>query len=153
LKFIVDAMLGTLAKWLRIMGYDTLYEKNFSDDDLFFKAFLEDRILLTRDRELSERVGEKQSHFITEVKLKDQLRQLIARFELDEHKNLLSRCVLCNSPIVPITKEKVKDRVPDYVFETVSEFYFCENCNKIYWRGSHAEQIQAFLSEIKGEKP
>ncbi len=156
MKFIVDAMLGTLAKWLRIMGFDTLYDKNFSDDDLFFKAFLEERILLTRDRELSERVGEKQSLYITETKLKNQLRQVIGRFDLDAEKKLLSRCVLCNEPIIFIEKEKAKNRVPEYVFRTTKEFYYCQNCDKIYWSGSHVEQIQTFLSEIKEknyEKP
>ena len=152
MKFIVDAMLGTLAKWLRIMGYDTLYDKKFSDDDLFFKAFLEDRILLTRDRELSKRVGENQSQFITAVKLKEQLKQVIGRFHLDVHKSVLSRCVLCNSTIEPIAREKVKDSVPTYVFETEQKFYYCAQCKKVYWSGSHVAQIHVFLSEMRGEE-
>ena len=151
MKFIVDTMLGTLAKWLRIMGFDTLYDKHFSDDDLFFKAFLENRILLTRDRELSKRVGAQQCFYIKETVLKDQLKEVVEKYDLDSEKNLLSRCVVCNEPIFRIDKAKVKGRVPAFVFDTVDEFYYCRTCDKIYWAGSHVKHIREFLKNMKGK--
>lgn len=147
-KFIVDAMLGRLARWLRILGYDTIYEPNYSDDELFFRAHQEKRILLTRDSELAHRMNPRFCLFISEQAVRDQLKQIITHYQLNVEDHLFSRCTLCNHSIEMIAKVKVKDRVPEFVYRSVDEFYYCTNCDKIYWAGSHIKQVRDLLSKL-----
>ena len=148
MKFIADVMLGRLAKWLRILGYDTLYDSNFTDDELFFKAHQEKRILLTRDSDLAQRMNPKYCFFINEQAVRKQVKQVIARYHLNTEQYLFTRCTLCNEPIHPIAKESVEGRIPQFVYNSVNEFYFCERCDKIYWAGSHIKQVRDLLSKL-----
>ena len=149
MKFIVDAMLGKLAKWLRILGYDTIYNPKLSDDDLFFKAHLENRILLTRDLELSQRVRKELGFYIKSQNLRNQLNQVVLSFNLNTQENIFTRCVLCNNSIAEIDREQIKDRLDKFIYETTDKFYFCESCDKIYWPGSHVKLAKSFLAKIK----
>ncbi len=148
MKFIVDVMLGTLAKWLRIMGFDTIYDTRFTDDDLFFKAHQEQRILLTKDADLAFKMNPRFSYYLSEKKLPDQLRKVINHFQLTAEISIFSRCVRCNEKIKPIKKEIIKDKIPAYVFQTTKEFFYCCYCEKIYWPGSHVEQVKKFLENL-----
>ena len=148
MKFIADVMLGRLAKWLRILGYDTLYDSNFTDDELFFKAHQEKRILLTRDSDLAKRMNPKYCFFIDEQAVREQVKQVIAQFDLNTEQYLFTRCTLCNEPIHLIAKELVESRVPQFVYNSVDEFYYCEHCDKIYWAGSHIKQVRDLLSKL-----
>lgn len=148
MKFIVDAMLGSLAKWLRILGYDTVYDPKVNDDDLFFKTHLENRILLTRDSELACRVKKGLSFLLKNENLRDQLKLAISHFELNTNEHIFTRCVLCNNRITEIKKDLIKNRLDHFIFETVDKFYFCEFCDKIYWAGSHVKLAKSFLAEI-----
>jgi len=149
MRFIVDVMLGSLAKWLRILGHDTLYNPSFSDDELFFKAHLENRVLLTRDKELAARVREDLCLYIQSKKLKDQLKQVFTCFPNFSEENIFTRCVLCNNLVKPVPKNEVRGRVPEYVFNSVEIFYYCNKCDKIYWEGSHIEHVKSFLIELR----
>ncbi|HEX9974005.1 MAG TPA: Mut7-C RNAse domain-containing protein [bacterium] len=148
MKFIVDAMLGRLARWLRILGYDTLYDSGFSDDDLFFKAHQEKRILLTRDSGLAHRMNPRYCFFISEQAVRDQLKQIIVYYQLNVEDYLFSRCTLCNSAIESIAKEDVAGRVPDFVFSSINDFFYCASCDKIYWTGSHIKQVRELLLKL-----
>lgn len=151
MKFIVDAMLGRLARWLRILGYDTIYDPNFSDDDLFFKAHQEKRILLTRDSELAHRMNPRYCCFITDHSVRDQLRQIIVTYQLNVEDFLFSRCTLCNSSIEAIAKENSQGRVPEFVYNSTQEFYYCAHCDKIYWAGSHIKQVRELIANLSLE--
>lgn len=148
MKFIADVMLGRLAKWLRILGYDTLYDSHFSDDDLFFKAHQQKRILLTRDSELAKRMNPEYCLFITESSVPEQVKQVVEHCHLNTEDYIFSRCTLCNNLIKSIAKALVKDRVPDFVFDSIDKFYYCERCDKIYWAGSHIKLVRQALSKI-----
>ncbi|HDN80063.1 MAG TPA: hypothetical protein ENG33_06340, partial [Chloroflexi bacterium] len=116
MKFLADSMLGSLAKWLRILGYDTLYFPNMEDSELARLAMKEGRVLLTRDQELARRKGLK-ALLIKSEKLQEQITQVFRELNL-EKKNPFSRCPVCNTPLQPVDKEAVRGRVPAYVFET-----------------------------------
>jgi len=148
MKFIVDSMLGRLAKWLRILGYDTLYDASMDDEELFFTAHLEKRILLTRDGELARRMNEKYCTFIYSERVKEQVKQVMAKYNLHPVEQVFTRCTLCNGLLTEIDRDSVKHRVPDLVYVTVETFAYCRNCSKIYWPGSHLKGVKQILDEM-----
>ena len=141
-SFILDDQLGKLARWLRILGYDTLYFREIDDCDLIRKAAEQKRILLTRDTRLAADPGPATCIFVESDNWLEQLRQLITELKLTlTPDNLFSRCLLCNSPFNSIPKTSVKDRVPPFVFKTQEEFVYCPSCDKIYWQGTHVSHV------------
>jgi uncharacterized protein with PIN domain len=133
-------MLGRLAKWLRLLGYDTAYETDATDHELARRARAEERLLLTCDRELAARRGLK-TLLIHFQQLEDQVQQVQAALGPPPDPSL-SRCSVCNVVLEGIPAEKVEDRVPRYVLETNSEFRHCPGCGRIYWSGSHVEAME-----------
>ena len=147
-KFIVDVMLGRLARWLRILGYDTLYDSHFTDDDLFFKAHQEKRILLTRDGDLARRMNPDFCFFISENFVRDQVKKVVKQFNLNIEDYIFTRCTLCNNLIREIPKKQADGRVPAFVYHSVGKFYYCDRCDKIYWSGSHIKLARELLSQL-----
>lgn len=145
MRFLCDAMLGRLNHWLRLLGYDTVYSKA-GDHELARLARAEGRILLTRDSQLAERRGI-QSLLIVTDDPQDQLQQVVRAFNLTRSQ-AFSRCPTCNTPLVPIARSAVKDRVPPYVFQRHTSFQECPTCRKVYWRGSHWQRIRDRLETI-----
>ena len=145
-KFIVDFMCGRLAKWLRILGYDTEFVKDFSRHKIMMKSLSEQRIVLTRDTRLSKKKVYKLI-LIKSDKVREQVRQVIKELNLKLQKEkFFTICSICNKQVVPIEKEKVKDLVPLYVYQNIKEFYQCPDCQRVYWQGSHYD---LFLKEIE----
>lgn len=141
-------MLGRLAKWLRVMGYDVLYLKNVEDEKIVENAIKEDRILLTRDKKLAKKF--KNSLYIEEKDLDGQIRKVVEAFEITKNEeNFLSRCIICNVEIEEIEKEKVKGKVPENVFENFEEFWICKKCGRIYWAGTHWKNMKEKMEKIK----
>jgi uncharacterized protein with PIN domain len=141
--FLVDAMLGRLAKWLRILGYDTLYDPSWDDAQLVRLARAEDRILLTRDLELARRKGVLVLRVASES-LEAQLDQLHAELGVVAFAPW-TRCPVCNSYLLMVPKGDAWGQVPPYVFVTQEEFRLCPHCNRFYWRGTHRQQMQALV--------
>jgi uncharacterized protein with PIN domain len=142
-RFVVDGMLGSLARWLRILGYDTDYVNQRDDAELVRVARAEDRVLLTRDRELAGRRGVR-TLLIESQSLDDQLAQVTASFPLPPGSHP-GRCSVCNSVLVEARPEEVAHRVPRYVLKRHSHFHRCPGCDRVYWRGSHWRNMQARL--------
>lgn len=147
IKFIADTMLGRLAKWLRILGNDTLYPGQESDQRLARIAAEENRILLTRDTGLASRKGFRKL-LVDSDRLSEQLAQVIEAFDLKVNDRTLSLCLLCNRPLREIEKEEARDKVPPYVFQTQSRFFQCSECGKIYWAGTHLDHIRKELVKL-----
>jgi hypothetical protein len=146
-KLLVNGMLGSLAKWLRILGYDTAYFSQIGDNELARIARAEERILLTRDRELAKREG-LNCLLIESDELEEQVRQAIEGLGLTLDRPF-SRCPICNTPLKEIGKEEVKDRVPVYIFQTHKHFRFCPKCEKPYWRGTHWDKMKETIEKFK----
>ncbi len=139
-------MLGTLAKWLRILGYDTLFDPALDDHRLVRLARAENRTLLTRDGELSRRRGVRVLLVATE-NLDDQIRQVLAELELVPDRSF-SRCPVCNELLETLDRAEAKARVPAYVALTHETFRFCPACQRVYWRGTHWQRMDEHLARL-----
>jgi len=147
MKFLCDHMLGTLAKWLRMLGFDTSYSPPIDDDELLKVAWREGRILLTRDKN----VGSFKEVKILNVEsddLDEQLGEVLKACNL-EIKDPMSRCSLCNTLVREVKKEDCAGKVPQGVFERQDKFWFCDKCKKYYWAGSHWDKIVERIEVLK----
>ncbi|NIV39313.1 MAG: hypothetical protein GWN58_60840 [Anaerolineae bacterium] len=152
MRFVADAMVGTLAKWLRILGYDTCFDPDMDDHQLVRLARAEDRVLLTRDRKLARRPG-LNAVFVTSQSLEAQIDQVLTELNL-EPEHSFSRCPVCNEQLAEVDREAARDRVPAYVARTQKSFRACPACQRVYWRGTHWQQMDEQLARIlKGEIP
>ncbi len=150
IRFIADAMLGRLARWLRILGYDTAYEKVITDESLIERTIQEDRWLLTRDRRLTERkVIRGRCTLITHDDLEGQLRQLHQDLELDLNCGRDYRCADCNVALISIPHDEAAPLVPPVVARQYQEFLQCAHCRRVFWQGSHWEDLNARLAAVK----
>lgn len=149
MKFVADCMLGKLARWLRMLGYDTCYIANASDDELVRIAVREDRVLLTRDSGLCDRrMVRRRCVFVDWGPTGQQVRQVIDTLGLlVSPESLFTRCAVCNSEITPVEKAEVQNRVPPYVFQTQTDYGYCAACDKIYWRGTHVRHVLETLGK------
>ncbi len=144
-RFIVDGMLGSLARWLRLLGYDADYDNRRDDAELVRLARAENRVLLTRDRELAGRRGV-QTLFIDSQVLDEQLAQVTAAFPRPA-ESAPARCSMCNTVLAPATPEELADRLPAYVLRKYHDFWRCPGCDRIYWPGSHWQSMRARLRQ------
>jgi len=148
IKFFCDDNLGKLAKWLRTFGYDTRFQLTIEDGELVSVALKENRIILSRDTKLSRFKIKEKYLLIQSEKPLEQLKQVIDYFELKIDKGLLfSRCLVCNQVLQKVEKEKIKDRVYPYVYQTQKKIVYCSVCDRIYWAGTHVEKMTKKLSE------
>lgn len=148
-KFIADCHLGRLAKYLRILGYDTLFFSHIEDRKLADMSLKEDRIILTRDRELSQR-KRANAFYLQPTEIKAQLKVLFEHFDL--HKGqLLSRCIICNTPLRITPKEEIIDLLPEGVKKHFDYFEQCPTCKRIYWHGDHYRNMMSLLDELEEE--
>lgn len=149
MKFIADCMLGKLARWLRILGYDTVYHTFAEDDHLLEQARSENRILLTQDGPLFERAPQDCCIHIDHNTLEDQMAQLVQTLGLTLDREPFTRCLTCNTPLVQITPQEARDQVPPYVFQTQKRFFKCPTDNQVFWRGTHVDRMDEHLDRIK----
>jgi len=156
MKFIADSMLGRLARWLRLLGYDTIYYPQIEDRVLLRIAREDNRILLTRDSRLVKVRGLRNFLLLKDNNTFEQLKNVMKAFNLNPYdkfneekkSSILSRCTLCNGILENIPKEQARDYVPQYVYTTSDSFKHCSKCNKFYWKGTHPERFRKKLKEI-----
>ena len=140
IKFIADVMVGKLARWLRVLGFDVEYSNAFEDGEVVRRAESEDRIILTRDTGLAARRMRARCLLIDSGDYKEQSRQVLRTLSLKDFRTF-SRCLECNVPLQSVDKEAVFERVPPYVYLTQDRFAMCSVCNRVYWHGTHAEEM------------
>ncbi len=145
-SFVADEMLGSLARWLRIMGYDTLYAKDQGDNAILERSRTDGRYLLTRDKELAMRMGEK-GIYISSDDLDGQLGQVTKRFGLAPDDSLV-RCTVCNGELEVVDVERARGSVPEGALAANSVFFVCKSCGKFYWRGTHWINIRKKLESL-----
>ena len=146
MKFLADHMLGTLAKWLRLLGQDVTYPGPVADNDLKAEAEKEGRTILTRDRELAGRVAG--GIYIESDDLEEQLLQVMRAFGIPPDLRP-ERCSVCNSPLAAVAKADVAGKVPEKVLEYQQEFWHCAKCGRFYWKGSHWTRMEERLRALR----
>lgn len=141
-------MLGSLARWLRLLGYDAELDTVSCDADLARRAEREGRWLLTRDRRLA--AAGPRSLLVRSENVDEQLAEVLGRLGLEAGgRGFGTRCAACNGEVEPVPREAVRDLVPGHVWSTAREFRRCTRCGRVYWRGSHVERIEARIGEIR----
>ena len=140
LRFIADVMVGKLARWLRILGLDVAYSNTYKDDEIIRIAKEEHRIILTRDTGLAARQDRVRCILIESGDYKEQIVQVVRSFGLKDFE-IFSRCLECNVALADVDKESVFEKVPPYVYLTQERFALCPSCNRVFWHGTHADQM------------
>ncbi len=147
-RFLADCNVGRLARWLRALGYDASYHAHIADSELVREAAAENRVVLTRDRDLTRRrviqTGVVRAILIRDDDVIAQLRQVFSELGL-ELKDALTRCIECNSELVSRAPSTVVERVPPYVRHTQSRYSECPACGRVYWAGTHWQRMREVL--------
>ncbi len=148
IKFIADFHLGKLARYLRLCGFDTLYEKDYTDDEIVLISSLQKRIILTRDKRLLNNKKVTHGIRIRSGYPESQLKEVFDRLDLKNLAKPFSRCMECNSLLAEVPKEKITDRLPPRTKEFYDTFKLCPQCDHIYWEGSHFLRMKEFIDNF-----
>lgn len=146
--FILDGHLGQLATFLRLLGFDALYRNDYDDEELAQVAHEEGRILLTRDRRLLMRKLVAHGYCLRTMEPNQQIRDVLQRFGLHGRIEPWRRCLRCNGRLHPVAKEAVLDRLEPKTKKYYHEFHICEECEQVYWKGSHYKPLQQFVDQL-----
>lgn len=156
-RFVADVMLGKLAKWLRIAGYDVLYSNKYSDDELIAISREQGRILLSLDSRLLVRKSVDFFIYLQPGTLESQIRRILELTNTAQIPAPFSRCLSCNEILLKATRESVRERIPEYVYKTHKNFKLCPTCGKIFWSGTHRKSVLRYLERLlpasPGERP
>ena len=148
-RFILDVHLGTLARYLRLTGFDVLYEKKDRGDEwIAVTAAEEQRIVVSRDKGLLKRSVITRGYWLRSTHPKQQMIELVQRYHLTQWFQPFKRCTHCNGLVHPVEKNKIQERLPDHVREHITEFRECNLCHHLYWKGSHYTKINTFIQEL-----
>ncbi len=144
-------MLGKLAKWLRIAGFDVLYSNRYTDEELVSLSAREERVLLSRDTRLLVQRSVRHFIFLESDRVQEQMKQIFRTTATTAIPGLFTRCLTCNEALSDIDREEVRGRVPPYVFQTQENFKFCARCQKIYWAGTHRQSVLRMLEKLTNQ--
>ena len=147
-KFIADVHLGRLAKYLRLCGFDTLYGMSLTDRAIINLSLAEDRIILSRDKELLQNRHVIQSFRIMSAEPVEQLKEVLNRFDLRNNLHPFTRCTICNGEVAGVVKEEIDKALQPKTRNYYDEFKKCTSCGKIYWEGSHYERMKEFVNSL-----
>jgi uncharacterized protein with PIN domain len=155
IKFIADNNVGKLARWLRLIGYDTLLFKQKDDGQMIKIALSENRVILTKDAQFMKRRlvtnGKLKTIHIKQDDPKLQVQEVVETLNLNYHFKPFSLCLECNRALIARDKEEVKNLVPARVFETQTQYTQCPACHRIYWPGTHWQALDKKLQDLQGK--
>ena len=145
--FLCDGMLGKLARYLRLLGYDTIYFNTPSRKEFIEKARVEERVILSKCIRLNE-VKRAKVFIIHAESIVEQLKEVIKGLRLKPDDGaFFSRCSFCNLPLKKVEKERIKEKVPLSIYSTMAEFTVCDNCQRVFWQGSHWQRMKERLGK------
>jgi uncharacterized protein with PIN domain len=147
-RFVADAHLGGLARMLRMLGFDTLYDNHYQDEAIAAIAERDGRIVLTRDRELLKRRTVTRGCYVHALKSEHQLREIVERLDLVRSAHPFTLCLHCNAPLRAVDKVNVLDRLPPRVQQCYERFSTCDDCGRVYWEGSHWQAMRRLLDTL-----
>jgi len=156
IKFIADNNVGKLARWLRLIGYDTLLFEHKDNNRMISTALTEGRVVLTKDTEFMKRrlvtSGKLRAILIEQDEPKRQIREVVEALKLDYHFRPFSLCLECNQALVPRSREEVQSLVPPHVFQTQTQYTQCPTCRRVYWPGTHWQAMVRELQDLQRER-
>jgi uncharacterized protein with PIN domain/sulfur carrier protein ThiS len=152
-RFALDVHLGKLARLLRRFGFDASYANSATDEEIVRAARREKRIILTRDRGLLKRRAVTHGYLVRSSQPQEQLAEVLRRFDCRGQVRMFTRCIECNRPLVRIDAERAAARVPPLVAAAYSDFSVCEECGRVFWKGSHWERMKKLAAEVLGANP
>ncbi len=152
-RFVLDVHLGKLARLLRMFGFDAAWSGTVDDEDLVRAARREKRIILSRDRGLLKRRLVTHGYLVRGSDPRDQVAEVIRRFDLSRAVHPFGRCMRCNEPLVPCEKNAALPLVPEVVGTMYSAFSRCPSCHRVFWKGSHWERMKKLAAEVLDELP
>lgn len=150
-RFVVDNHLGQLARYLRMLGFDALYRNDYQDEELACISSVEKRTLLTRDRRLLMRNAVQDGYWVRHKIPREQLVEVLRRFQLCEQVAPFKRCLRCNGLLQPVSKEAVLHRLEPLTKKYFEQFRICPECEQVYWQGSHYERMVGFIEQVVAE--
>jgi len=150
LRFVTDVHLGRLTRYLRLLGFNTLYCNSFDPGDLIEVSIRQARVLLTRSRRLLKHKVITRALLVRDVDSTMQLKAIFQRLELYAEARPFSRCLCCNGLIEPISKQQVAHRLPSRVRAGYETFFLCSSCNRVYWKGTHFRRMSRFVQDVLG---
>lgn len=148
IRFILDVHLGKLARWLRLLGFDTLYRNDYDDPEIVAIAAVEGRTVLTRDSGIIKRRAVRRGYLIQSTDPQEQLREVLDYYQLFDQVAPFHRCLACNGILTPVDKSTILDQLEPKTIRYYDTFFRCTACGKIYWRGGHHARMQEFLAKI-----
>ncbi|HDJ33906.1 MAG TPA: twitching motility protein PilT [Bacteroidetes bacterium] len=151
-RFILDVHLGKLARYLRLFGFDTVYEKDYDDREIARRSVEEKRILLTRDVGLLKHKDLTHGYWLRSQQPMTQLQEVLDHFDLYSQAKPFSRCMACNGIISPVSRQEVEEQIPPLTGKYVQAYSRCTRCGKIYWEGSHYERMRDTVARVLGRK-
>ena len=152
-RFIVDAHLGKLARYLRMLGFDTLYRNDFGDQEIIEIARQQKRIILSRDKLLLKSPKVDHGYYVRAIQIHDQLTEVVEKFDLYSQFKSFTRCMTCNSGLQSRNKESLRELIDPDIYHNFNDFFFCPECGKVYWKGSHFTRMERLILDIIGNRP
>lgn len=150
-RFVVDVHLGKLARLLRMLGFDTVYRRDYTDAEIVEISVEQRRIVLTRDRGILKTKAVTRGYWVRSSRPEEQLHEVVRRFDLTSKARPFDRCMACNGALAPAEKSDVLERLPRKTKVHYDEFYQCTKCGKVYWKGSHYESMKKRVRNLVGE--
>jgi uncharacterized protein len=147
-KFVLDVHLGKLARLLRLLGFDTVFDADLSEKELVTIAVNENRILLSRGVNILKHKTIVFGYWLRSQQPEVQLQEVIRNYSLAGEFHVFTRCMVCNGAIVQVSKEQVQEQLPPKTKQYFHEFYQCQHCQRVYWKGSHYERMQQFIRNL-----
>lgn len=148
-RFVLDAHLGKLTRKLRLLGFDSVYRNDITDEEIIFIANSEKRIILTRDKGILKSGKVSHGYFIRATHPDDQLKEIIDKFDLRSQFNPFTRCLVCNSELTEVSLTVIRDEINSATATIFKDFYQCTGCKRVYWEGSHFDRMMGFIKEIQ----
>ena len=151
-RFVLDGHLGKLTRLLRMLGFDSLYRPDFANPEIVDVSSEEKRVILTRDVELLKANAVTHGYWVRAISPNQQVREVLERFDLHSQIHPFRRCMVCNATIASVEKDAVIQSLPDRVREKHNEFYRCAGCRKVYWKGTHYQEMMDQIQQLSGSE-